>query len=715
MIRITDILDRVQAYMTPDEQELIQKAYVFSASVHQGQVRLSGEPYLIHPMEVAGMLTDMRLDCSTVVTGLLHDTVEDTLATPQQIEAAFGKDVAFLVEGLTKISRITFSSREAQQAENFRKMILAMSSDIRILMVRLADRIHNMRTLQYHPPDKQQRIARETLDLYAPLANRLGIYWMKVELEDLAFKYLEHNAYNELNFRVSQKQEKREHYTEEVTRIIREELRKADLVAEVEGRAKHLWSIHKKMQAQHIEFDEVYDLIAFRIILASDTVRECYAALSMIHSLWKPVPGRFKDYIAIPKANNYKSLHTTVIGPYGERMEVQIRTRAMHEWAEEGIAAHWRYKERRSTDGGEDEQIKRLRELLEVQQEVDNPREYMSTLKMALFPDEVYVFTPNGDVRAFPKGATPIDFAYSVHSDVGHTCIGAKVNRNIVPLKYQLQNGDRVEITTQAGHHPSKDWLKYAVTSRARSKIKNWVNTEERNRSIVLGRELLEKEFRKHGLKFSLLGKPETLKKIYEENQVRTQDDLMAAVGYGKLSPKHVVQHFVPEEPKAEEPVPEKAKKKTPEVSTVGISLTGIEDVMVRYAKCCTPIPGDEIVGYISRGRGIVVHTSTCSNTRDMEADRLVDVEWNVKERHTYPVHIRVVCRDRKGVLADVSSAISAHDVNISNAQVDTNNPDMQAVCDFKIDVNDLNELNKVVTSIKKLDCVMSVERLRQL
>jgi GTP pyrophosphokinase len=715
MIRITDILDRVQSYMTPEEQELIQKAYVFSASVHQGQVRLSGEPYLIHPMEVAGMLTDMRLDCSTVVTGLLHDTVEDTLATPQQIEEAFGKDVAFLVEGLTKISRITLGGREALQAENFRKMILAMSADIRILMVRLADRIHNMRTLQYHPPDKQKYIARETLDLYAPLANRLGIYWMKVELEDLAFRYLEPHAFNELAFRVSEKQEKREHYTEEVTGIIREELRKAGLKADVEGRAKHLWSIHKKMQAQHIEFDEVYDLIAFRIILASDTVRECYEALSMIHSLWKPVPGRFKDYIAIPKANNYQSLHTTVIGPYGERMEVQIRTRVMHEWAEEGIAAHWRYKERRSSDGGEDKQIKRLRELLEVQQEVENPREYMSTLKMALFPDEVYVFTPDGDVRAFPKGATPIDFAYSIHSDVGHTCIGAKVNRNIVPLKYQLQNGDRVEIITQAGHHPSKDWLKYAVTSRARSKIKNWINTEERNRSVVLGRELLEKEFRKNGLKFSLLGKPEALKKLFEENQVHSQDDLMAAVGYGKLSPKHVVQYFVPEEPKAEEPLPEKPKRKLPDVSTVGISLTGIEDVMVRFAKCCTPIPGDEIVGYISRGRGIVVHTSTCPNTRDMEADRLVDVEWNVKERHTYPVHIRVVCRDRKGVLADVSSAISAHDVNISNAQVDTNNPDMQAVCDFKIDVNDLNELNKVVTSIKKLDCVMSVERIRQL
>lgn len=715
MIRITDILDKVQPYMTPEEQELIQKAYVFSASVHQGQVRLSGEPYLIHPMEVAGMLADMRLDCSTVVTGLLHDTVEDTLATPQQIEEAFGKDVAFLVEGLTKISRITLGGREALQAENFRKMILAMSADIRILMVRLADRIHNMRTLQYHPPDKQKYIARETLDLYAPLANRLGIYWMKVELEDLAFQYLEPHAFNELGFRVSEKREKREHYTEEVTGIIREELRKAGLKADVEGRAKHLWSIHKKMQAQHIEFDEVYDLIAFRIILASDTVRECYEALSMIHSLWKPVPGRFKDYIAIPKANNYQSLHTTVIGPYGERMEVQIRTRAMHEWAEEGIAAHWRYKERRSSDGGEDEQIKRLRELLEVQQEVENPREYMSTLKMALFPDEVYVFTPDGDVRAFPKGATPIDFAYSIHSDVGHTCIGAKVNRNIVPLKYQLQNGDRVEIITQSGHHPSKDWLKYAVTSRARSKIKNWINTEERNRSIVLGRELLEKEFRKNGLKFSLLGKPEALKKLFEENQVHSQDDLMAAVGYGKLSPKHVVQYFLPEEPKAEEPLPEKPKRKPPDVATVGISLTGIEDVMVRFAKCCTPIPGDEIVGYISRGRGIVVHTTSCPNTRDMEADRLVEVEWNVRERHTYPVHIRVVCRDRKGVLADVSSAISAHDVNISNAQVDTNNPDMHAVCDFKIDVNDLNELNKLVTAIKKLDCVMSVERIRQL
>ncbi len=497
MIRITDILDKTQSYLTKDELEQIEKAYIFSASVHQGQLRLSGEPYLTHPMEVSSILADMKLDAATVITGLLHDTVEDTLTTIDQVKDLFGKDVAFLVEGLTKISKITFGSQEERQAENFRKMILAMSADIRILLVRLADRIHNMRTLQFHPPEKQLYIAKETLELYAPLANRLGIYWMKVELEDVSFRYIEPDAYWDLSRRLASKKEQREKYTEEVKGLIQREMEKFDLKAEVEGRAKHLYSIYSKMESQHIKFDEVYDLIAFRVILDSNVEKECYEALSVVHARWKPVPGRFKDYIAIPKANNYRSLHTTVIGPYGERIEIQIRTRDMHEWAEAGIAAHWRYKEKRTQESDDDEQIKKLRELLEAQHEVLNPREYMSSLKLALFPDEVYVFTPGGDVRAFPKGATPIDFAYSIHTDVGNQCIGAKVNRNIVPLKYELQNGDTVEILTQAGHHPSKDWLKNAVTPKARAKIRAWVQAEERTRSIALGKDLVEKEFKR--------------------------------------------------------------------------------------------------------------------------------------------------------------------------------------------------------------------------
>lgn len=712
MLRITDILDKTQDYLSPEDQEGIEKAYIFSASVHQGQVRLSGEPYLTHPMEVAGMLSDMKLDASTIISGLLHDTVEDTLATIDQIRDGFGKDVAFLVEGLTKISKITFGSQEERQAENFRKMMLAMSSDIRILLVRLADRIHNMRTLKFQPPHRQQYIAKETIELYAPLANRLGINWMKVELEDLSFQYLHEDAYRELAQRVAQSREKRDQYTEEVKGIIRAEMDRYQLEGDVDGRAKHFFSIHKKMQEQHLNFDEVYDLMAFRVILDSEQEKSCYEALSVVHALWKPVPGRFKDYIAMPKANNYRSLHTTVMGPHGQRLEIQIRTRAMHEWAEEGIAAHWRYKEKQSSRGDDAEQIKKLRELLESQQELKNPREFMSNLKMALFPDEVYVFTPNGDVKSFPKGATPLDYAYGIHTDVGNQCIGAKINRNIVPLKYQLQNGDTVEIITQSGHHPSKDWLKYAVTSRARSKIKNWIKTEERTRSIDLGKDLLEKEFKRHHLKFGSFARSEDFKKILEEYKLSSLEELQASVGYGKLSPRHLVRLLRSDEADKDEDIPVEKVKKKGSVSSPGISLTGIEDVMVRYAKCCDPIPGDEIIGFISRGRGITIHTAQCPHVHEFDPDRLTDVHWNIKEKQNYPVGMRVVCRDKKGLLAELSAVISTLDINISHAEIDTRQHDMQAICDFKLDVVDLKQFNEVVAALKKLHSVISVERV---
>lgn len=713
MLRITDILDKTQSYLSPEEQEIIEKAYIFSASVHQGQLRLSGEPYLTHPMEVAGILADMKLDAATIVTGILHDTVEDTLATLDQIKEAFGTEIEFLVEGLTKISRIKYGSKVEHQAENFRKMILAMSSDIRILMVRLADRVHNMRTLEYQTLENQKFIAEETLELYAPLANRLGINWIKVELEDLSFRYINELAFNDLVGRLAKKEGEREQYTKEVINIIQTEIDRFGLKGEVEGRAKHLFSIYRKMEEQRLDLDEIYDLIAFRIILDSDRESECYEALSVVHALWKPVPGRFKDYIAMPKANHYRALHTTVIGPYGERVEIQIRNRIMHEWAEAGIAAHWRYKEGRLQSSDDDDQIKRLRDLLEVQQELKNPREFMSNLKMALFPDEVYIFTPKGDVIAFPKGATPIDFAYSIHTDIGNQCIGAKVNRNIVPLKYELQNGDTVEIITQTGHHPSKDWLKLAVTSRAISKIRNWVKAEERKKSISLGKDILEKEFKKHNLKFSKYIKSEEIKKIYIEYSINSLDDLMAAVGYGKVSAKRIVRQFLPEEEKAEETAVVKEKKKRVSLS-VGISLTGIEDIMVRFAKCCNPIPGDEIVGYISRGRGVTVHTVNCPTTEELDPERIVDVQWNIKEKQTYPVNMRVVCRDKKGLLAEVSAVISSLDINISHAEVETKKADMQAILSFKLDVNDLQQFNHILFAIKKLKSVISVERVRK-
>ncbi len=715
MLRITDILDQAGTYLNPDDLEIIEKAYIYSATVHQGQVRLSGEPYLTHPMEVAGILVGMEVDPATIVTGMLHDTVEDTLATLPEIEEAFGKDVAFLVDGLTKISKITFGSKEERQAENFRKMILAMSTDIRILLVKLADRVHNMRTLEFHPVEKQKYIAKETMELFAPLANRLGINWMKTELEDLAFRYLNYDDYNELTRRVAKKKQEREQYTEEVRKIIVEEMEKYDLKCVVEGRPKHFYGIYKKMQEQRINFDEVYDLTAFRIILDSDKEKDCYEALSVVHAHWKPIPGRFKDYIAIPKVNNYRSLHTTVIGPYGERVEIQIRTREMHEWAEEGIAAHWRYKEKRSLyQGSDEEQIKKLRELLEVQKDLTNPREFMSNLKLALFPDEVYVFTPNGDVRAFPKGSTPLDFAYSIHTDVGNQCIGAKVNRNIVPLKYELQNGDTVEIITQAGTHPSKDWLKYTVTSRARQKIKNWINTEERIKSIALGKDLLEKEFRKRSLKFGQFVKSEEIKKIFEDYSLSSLDDLLAMVGYFKLSPKKVVNYMMPEpeeEEGATEKVEQPVRRKDRPKSSAGISLTGIEDIMVRFGKCCDPIPGDDVIGFVSRGRGITVHKADCPNVQGAEPDRLVELEWNIKERHTYPVHMRVVCKDKKGALAEISAVIASSDVNISQAHVDTG--DLSAVFNFRVDVSDLNQFNKVVSAIRRIKNVQSVERIK--
>jgi GTP pyrophosphokinase len=715
MLRINDIIDQAQTYLPQEDLEMIEKAYIYSASVHQGQVRLSGEPYLTHPMEVAGILTNMKMDAATIISGLLHDTIEDTLTTVEQIEKEFGRDVAFLVGGLTKLSLISFGSQEERQSENFRKMILAMSADIRILLVRLADRIHNMRTLQYQPKDKRIYIARETMDIYAPLANRLGINSMRMELEDLSFQYIAPDAYNELSARVAKTNEARNRYTEEVKSIIGSELDKSSIKCRVEGRAKHLYSIYKKMHEQHINFDEVYDLIAFRIILDSDKDKTCYEVLSIVHALWKPVPGRFKDYIAMPKANNYQSLHTAVIGPYGERMEIQIRTKMMHEWAEKGIAAHWRYKEGLSFKNSEENQIKKLREVMEIQHEIKDPKEFMSNLKLALFPEEVYVFTPNGDVKSFPKGATPIDFAYSIHTDVGNQCIGAKVNKSIVPLKYKLQNGETVEVITQTGHHPSKDWLKYVVTTRAISKIRNWINLEEKKNSLTLGRDLLEKEFKRHNLKFGNYVKSEEIKKVFVECSVNHLDDLISQVGLGRISAKRVVNCFLAEElVDVPEPVTDKIKKKKTASPSMGVSLSGvedIEDIMVNFAKCCNPIPGDEISGYISRGRGIIVHTKNCPYMKKMDAERIVGVEWNVREEYTYPVHIKVVCDDLKGILTEVSSVISSFDINISYAQIET--IDMVATCNFVIDINNLQQLNQVSSAIRQLKFVKSIERLR--
>ncbi|RTZ89497.1 MAG: GTP pyrophosphokinase, partial [Deltaproteobacteria bacterium] len=532
MIRIGDIIERIESYNPDYDEELIQKAYIFSAKAHQGQIRLSGEPYLIHPLEVAGILAEMQLDEQTIATGLLHDTIEDTYATYEQLKDLFGKEVADLVEGVTKISKMSFESSEDTQAENFRKMILAMTKDIRVILVKLADRLHNMRTLEFQKPEGRQRIAQETIEIYAPIANRLGIEWMKSELEDLSFKYIMTDAYLTLEREIAKSEKERNRYIEYVKRILEEKLMENGIPARVSGRPKHLYSIFRKMQSQNIDFNDIYDITAFRVIV--NTIPECYEVLGIIHNLWTPIPGKFKDYIALPKANLYQSLHTTVIGPKGERIEIQIRTHEMHEVAEMGIAAHWKYKEGINLDEKDDKRFRWLRQLFEYQKDLKNNAEFLETIKIDLFPDEVFVFTPTGEVKEFPRGSTPIDFAYSIHTEVGNHCKGAKVNGKIVPLKYVLHNGDSVEIITHPQAHPSKDWLKIVKTSRARTKIRQWIKTQEREQSIQLGKDLLEKETKRYAVSFNKLYKNGSLKEVAEAFSLRTVDDLLATIGYGK-------------------------------------------------------------------------------------------------------------------------------------------------------------------------------------
>ena len=715
MIRLNDILEKMNRFLPGADLTLIEKAYVFSAKVHQGQVRLSGERYLTHPLEVAAILADMKMDLATVASGLLHDTVEDTYTTLDEIQQTFGLEIANLVDGLTKISKITLATHEEQQAENFRKMLLAMAKDIRIVLIKLADRLHNMRTLEYLPPENQVKIAQETLDIYAPLANRLGIEWIKTELEDLSFRYLHPEEYSALAREVAWKKEEREKYIQEVSSIISDKLTSYGLVGKVSGRPKHFYSIYKKMQAQNLEFEQVYDVIAFRIIL--DTAKDCYEALGIIHSLWKPVPGRFKDYIAMPKANGYQSLHTTVIGPYGERVEIQIRTEEMSRTAEEGIAAHWQYKEGKVIAPKDSKQFAWVRQLLEWQQDLRDPREFLETVKIDLFPDEVYVFTPNGDVKQFPVGSTPVDFAYSIHTQIGQQCMGAKVNGKIVPLRYPLKNGDIVEITTAPGHQPSKDWLKFVKTSRARTKIRQWIKAEARGRSVDLGKEICQREFKKYHLDFGKLIKSGEMNKIISDLSFQSVDDLMAEVGYGNVSSNQIIGKLIPPEKleiekKEESRLKRLAKKIRREPS--GIQIRGIEDMMVRFARCCNPLPGDAISGYITRGRGVTVHTADCPNVLGSDPERLIQVSWNLKEKAVHAVRVRVICNDKKGLLAEIGSALASSEVNIIRADVSTTE-DKKAICNFELEVNDLKHLQNAFRALTKLKNVLKVERLRGL
>lgn len=717
MVRLDDILEKVIAYHPNADLDAIRKAYVFCGKVHQGQVRLSGETYLSHPLEVANILAQLQLDVPSIVTGFLHDTLEDTLTVPEEIRTVFGDEVYELVDGVTKIGKITFRTRAEQQAENFRKMLLAMARDIRVILVKLADRLHNMRTLEHLPKDRQTALSRETLDVYAPLANRMGISWIKSELENLSFRYLYPAEYEDLSKRLVLRKKEHKRYIEEITHKFEKLLGEHALTGSISGRSKHLYSIYLKMKRQNLAFEEVHDLIAFRIILKS--VQECYAVLGMVHSLWKPISGRFKDYIAMPKANMYQSLHTTVMGPHGERMEIQLRTEEMHLIAEEGIAAHWKYKEGGvpvAVTGQHDKRFAWLRQMLEWQKDMTDSREFLSSVKVDLFPEEVYVFTPGGDVKELPLGSSPIDFAYSVHTDVGNHCSGAKINGKLVPLKTELRNGDIVEVITSNHQTPSKDWLKFVRTSKARNKIRNWIKAEQRERSIELGRDLLEKRLRKYGMGLKKVLASSEFSHAWEEFGFSHGDDLLAAIGYGKVSLGQAIGKIVPRDKLEEEPkepsglgrVVEKIRKKP----SSAIKLQGVEDILVRFAKCCNPLPGDPVIGFITRGRGVTVHTSDCPQAQDTDPERRILVEWDRKKKTSRPVQIRVSCEDQKGMLASITAAITSCEANIISASVKSS-PGAKGVNNFEVDVLDLEHLNRVKQAIMNIKGVFRVERLR--
>jgi len=713
MIRINDILDRMTDNDPGVDTGIVERAYVYSARVHEGQVRLSGEPYLSHPLEVAGILADMKLDTVSIAAGMLHDVIEDTHTTEGEIETLFGTEVSHIVSGVTKLSILPVSDSQTRQAESIRKTLLAMADDIRVILIKLTDRLHNMRTLQYHRKEsKRKQISQETLDIFAPIAARLGIYWLKNELEDISFKYLQPDEYEKMKMLVSKDRSERENHIETVKRYIKDKLTENDLNCEVLGRYKHYYSIYQKMIGQDLTFEEVYDITAFRIIL--DTIPQCYETLGLIHSLWKPVPTKFKDYIGVPKPNMYQSLHTTVIGLRGERIEIQIRTNEMDQVAKSGIAAHWSYKEGRQIDEDISNRFAWIQNLVENQESIKDPREFLENVRIDLFPEEAYVFTPKGDVKSVPRGATPVDFAYMIHTEVGDQCVGAKVNGHIVPLQYQLKTGDTVEIITSKNHHPSKDWLNFVKTVKARSKIRQWIKIQEKSRSLSLGREMCEKAFRKHRLNFNALVKSEEMERAIAQFGFKTVDDLIASVGYGKNTPLQIVQRFVPKTESDEEnesilnKIIGRVRKKK---HGTGVLVKGIDDVLLKFGKCCRPVPGDDITGYITRGYGVTVHRAGCVNALKMSPERQVDVEWNEELAETYPLKIQVNSSDRVGLLADVAGNISRNGANILSANTSTRE-DNTVDSVFTISVEGTEHLDRIIASIRKVRGVQSARRV---
>ena len=714
MIRIQEILDKVAANNQNADLELIQKAYVFAATAHAGQTRLSGEPYLSHPLAVADTLAEMGFDEPTVAAGLLHDTVEDTKATIEEIDENFGEEVADIVDGVTKISMIPFENKEEAQAENIRKMILAMSHDMRVLMVKLADRQHNMSTLDFQKAHKQKRIAQETMDIYAPLANRLGLYMLKRNLEDLSFKYLRPDVFNQIDHWLDKHQVVEKHIIDKVVGLILDLLASNHIQGQVYGRIKHKYSIYKKMQSQSLTLDEMHDIMAFRVLVKD--IKDCYAVLGLVHSQWRPVHGRFKDYISMPKANGYQSLHTTVIGPEGERIEIQIRTEDMHRQAEHGVAAHWLYKEKGRVNSKDLEQFSWLREIFERQGDETDSREFMHALKMDLFKDEVYVYTPAGDVKELPEGATPLDFAFLIHTKVGQHCAGAKVNGRLMPLSTELKNGDIVEIVTDPARNPNRDWLKLVKTAKARSRIQRYLRTEERAHAVALGRDMLEKEGRKVSLNVGKALKEGHLALMAQEMNFESVDDLIAAVGYAHLTPRKILNRLYavlhPNEAAPAAPAAPSVKESKEEAvrKTEGVGISGVDGVLMRFAKCCNPVPGDPIIGYISRGMGVSVHRADCPNVANMEPERLISVHWDGAEEKPYEAGIFIIARNVQGVLAEVAQVLAKNNVNITGLNMD-NMVDGRAKLRFTVEVRDATQLYQLIEAIRALPSILEVVR----
>ncbi|MBC6695625.1 bifunctional (p)ppGpp synthetase/guanosine-3',5'-bis(diphosphate) 3'-pyrophosphohydrolase [Terrisporobacter mayombei] len=729
---LQDIIDKIREYAPSTDTTLVEKAYYLAKSAHEGVLRKSGEPYIIHPIAVANILVEMQLDIATISAGLLHDVIEDTDYTYDDIEEMFGKEIADLVDGVTKLGQIKYKSKEETQAENLRKMFLAMAKDIRVILIKLADRLHNMRTLKYMPEEKAKYKAKETLEIYGGIAHRLGISKIKWELEDLALRYIDPDGYYDLVNKVSMKRSQREAYIEKIVKLLQEKFNEFNIDCEVYGRPKHFYSIYKKMQNKHKTFEEIFDLTAVRIVV--DTIKDCYAVLGMVHTLWVPMPGRFKDYIAMPKANMYQSLHTTVIGPEGEPVEIQIRTHEMHNIAEYGIAAHWKYKEGTMSNNDKmEEKLKWLRQMMEWEKDVKDPQEFLDSLKEDVFNSQVYVFTPKGDVIELPAESTPIDFAYRVHTKVGNKCTGAKINGRLVPIDYKLQNGEIVEIITSSNSNgPSRDWLKLVKTPNARNRIRQFFKKERREENIERGYEILEKEFKKYGIPLKDSSIEKFMEQVAKKFNQPSLEDLIATIGYGGIVASQVVpkvrDYYLKEEKKKEKEnrqkeqddlgnnnLSDKEYKEKRKKNSSGVIVRGLDNILVRFAKCCNPLPGDEIIGYVTKGRGVAIHRADCPNCKldnELFSKRLVDVEWNNPKKSKFEGEIRILANDRKGILNDLTHMIAVQKININGINARKSKDGMTHI-NLLIEVNDISELTDLMKKLRSIPGVDDVFRVR--